>query len=114
MNIKKRIEEYYQGLTKKQKSVADFIREHIEMMSFITLKEMSQQIGVTEITILNTCQSLGYDNFNELKYECRKMISEGSSRNFTKIVNTLLEMFHLMSSVIKNSYYRILWMKNRL
>ena len=77
MNIKKRIEEYYQGLTKKQKSVADFIRDHIEMMSFITLKEMSQQIGVTEITILNTCQSLGYDNFNELKYECRKMISEG-------------------------------------
>lgn len=77
MSIKTRIEEYYQSLTKKQKSVADFIRENMDMMSFITLKEMSRQIGVTEITILNTCQSLGYDNFNELKYECRKMISEG-------------------------------------
>jgi len=77
MNIINRIDEKYQQLTKKQKSVTDFMKANMDMMSFITLKELSKQTSVTEITILNTCQSLGYDGFNELKYECRKFISEG-------------------------------------
>mgnify|MGYP000105013199 FL=1 len=43
-------------------------------MAYITLKELSQNIGVTEITILNTCTSLGYEGFTQIKYEFRKDI----------------------------------------
>lgn len=59
-------------LTKKQQKVADYMLEHPDEMGYTTLKELSQEIGVTEITILNTCISLGYEGYNMVKYEFRK------------------------------------------
>ena len=49
------------GLTKKQRIVAEYMLEHQDEMSYITLRDLSRKIGVTEITILNTCQALGFD-----------------------------------------------------
>lgn len=69
------IEKHYLSMTKKQRQVADYIKENIDTMSFITLKEMSKEIGITEITILNACKVLGYNSFNEVKYEVRKYIN---------------------------------------
>lgn len=72
MNFIERIETSYSAMTKKQKQIADYMRNNIETMCFITLKEMSTELGITEITILNTCKTLGYPSFNEMKYEARK------------------------------------------
>ncbi len=69
-NIKKRSTE----LTRKQYMVAKYMIDHPDEMAYITLKELSQNIGVTEITILNTCASLGYEGFTQIKYEFRKDI----------------------------------------
>ena len=68
--IKKRSTE----LTRKQYMVAKYMIDHPDEMAYITLKELSQNIGVTEITILNTCASLGYEGFTQIKYEFRKDI----------------------------------------
>ncbi len=70
-----RIEENYPSMTKKQKQIADYIKENIDTMTFITLRDMSKELGVTEITILNTCKVLGYNSFNEVKYDVRKYIN---------------------------------------
>ncbi len=75
MDIIMRIEEHYPSMTKKQKQIADYIKENIDTMAFITLREMSKELGVTEITILNTCKALEYNSFNEMKYEVRKYIN---------------------------------------
>ena len=69
-NIKKRSTE----LTRKQYMVAKYMIDHPDEMAYITLKELSRDIGVTEITILNTCASLGYEGFTQIKYEFRKDI----------------------------------------
>ncbi len=74
-DIMMRIENNYPTMTKKQKQIADYIKENIDTMSFITLRDMSRELGVTEITILNTCKVLGYSSFNEVKYEIRKYIN---------------------------------------
>lgn len=74
-DILTRIEEYYPSMTKKQKQIADYIRENIDTMAFITLRDMSRELKVTEITILNTCKVIGYSSFNEVKYEVRKYIN---------------------------------------
>ena len=60
------------GLTKKQRIVAEYMLEHQDEMSYITLRDLSRKIGVTEITILNTCQALGFEGINAVKYEFRK------------------------------------------
>lgn len=74
-DIMMRIESNYPSMTRKQKQTADYIKENIDTMSFITLRDMSRELGVTEITILNTCKVLGYSSFNEVKYEIRKYIN---------------------------------------
>lgn len=80
MNIVERIDACYPALTKKQKQVVDYMRNNLEIMCFNTLKEMSVNLGITEITILNTCKILGYTSFNEMKYEARKYMNTNRRR----------------------------------
>lgn len=75
IDIMMRIEECYPRMTKKQRQIAEYIKENVDMMAFITLREMSKELKVTEITILNACKVLGYESFNEVKYDVRKYIN---------------------------------------
>lgn len=75
MDMINKINEGYAGLTRKQKMIADYMLNNIEKMSFSTLKELSEELGVTEVTILHACSALGFESFNEVKYESRKYIS---------------------------------------
>ena len=52
------------------------MEQNPQLMSYITLKELSNDLQVTEITVLKTCQSLGYGGFNDIKYEFRKTAIE--------------------------------------
>lgn len=72
MDIIKTIKQRSTELTRKQYMVAKYMVDHPDEMAYVTLKEMSQDIGVTEITILNTCASLGFEGFTQIKYEFRK------------------------------------------
>ncbi len=74
MDVIQNIRDKYPGMTKKQKDIADRMLADPERMSFITLKELSADVHVSEMTILNACSYLGYANFNELKYEFRKYL----------------------------------------
>ncbi len=74
-DIMANISRCYPKMTKKQRQIADYIRDNADTMTFITLKELSRELGVTEITILNACRMLGYNSFNEVKYEVRKYIN---------------------------------------
>lgn len=75
MNVIANIKERYDSMTKTQKKVLDYMLANPESMCFITLRELSAETEVSEPTILATCSALGYENFNELKYEFRKYIS---------------------------------------
>lgn len=75
MDMIAKIKNKYPELTRKQKLVADYMLKNIEKMSFLTLRELSEELEVTEVTILNACSALGFSSFNELKYESRKYAS---------------------------------------
>ncbi|MDO4265992.1 MAG: MurR/RpiR family transcriptional regulator [Eubacteriales bacterium] len=72
MGIVDTIRQEGKKLTKKQKMVADYMMMHPDEMAYLTLKDLSRRVGVTEITILNACQALGYGGLNDVKYEFRK------------------------------------------
>lgn len=82
MDIIKKIETAYSEMTRKQKKIADFMLQNTDTLTFITLKELSKQTGVTEITILNMCKQLGYNSFNEVKYEFRKLLGTSEKQQF--------------------------------
>lgn len=75
MDIVEKIREKYYSLTKKQKEVADFMLGNPEDMCFATLKQLSIDIKVSEMTILNFCNALEAGSFNELKYEFRNYVA---------------------------------------
>lgn len=78
----------YSNLTRKQKMVADYMLENIEKMAFLTLKELSEEIGVSQVTILNTFNAIGFESFNEVKYECRKQLCLEEKINFYREMQT--------------------------
>lgn len=82
MDITARIENVYPSMTKKQKQIADYMKDNVERMAFITLKDLSTDVGVTEMTVLNMCRTLGYSSFNEVKYEFRKFINQNLRGGF--------------------------------
>ena len=72
MTVIEQIQSKFPFLTKKQREIADFMLDDIDRMSYITLKEMSGELNITEMTILKTCSILGFTSFTDMKYEFRK------------------------------------------
>ena len=86
MDILEHLQKLYPALTKKQKTIADYLLANPEEISYITLAQLSHQTGTSELTLLRFCQKLGYSNFLDLKEQFRdytqKMIKQASSSSF--------------------------------
>lgn len=86
MDILEHLQKLYPALTKKQKTIADYLIANPEEISYITLAQLSHQTGTSELTLLRFCQKLGYSNFLDLKEQFRdytqKMIKQASSSSF--------------------------------
>lgn len=76
MTVIEQIQEKCPFLTRKQREVADYMLEDPERMSYVTLREISQDLSITEMTILKTCSLLGFASFSALKYEFRKYAAQ--------------------------------------
>ncbi|WP_411676947.1 MurR/RpiR family transcriptional regulator [Caproicibacter sp.] len=86
MDLYQNIEKYYSDLTSKQKEIADYMLSNPEDICYITLKNLSEHLSVSELTILRMCKKLGFQNYVELKNAFRvhtqKLVKNSSSSNF--------------------------------
>ncbi|MBR5284340.1 MAG: MurR/RpiR family transcriptional regulator [Clostridia bacterium] len=73
MNIIEIIEQKYENLTRKQKQIADYMRNHAADMCFMTLKELSERVEVSEMTVLKLCGLLDFGSYNEIKQAFRNL-----------------------------------------
>ncbi len=76
MNILDRIESKFDDLSRKQQIIAQYLMENRNKAGFMSLKEMSTEIKVSEVTILNFCKSIGIDSFVQLKKDFQNVIKE--------------------------------------
>ncbi|WP_122644835.1 MurR/RpiR family transcriptional regulator [Luxibacter massiliensis] len=72
MDILERIHKLYPSLTRKQKGIADYLLDNPEDICYITLAQLSQQTGASELTILRFCQKMGCESFLKLKDNFRE------------------------------------------
>lgn len=72
MDILERIHKLYPSLTRKQKGIADYLLDNPEDICYITLAQLSQQTGASELTILRFCQKMGCESFLKLKDSFRE------------------------------------------
>lgn len=71
MNIIETIQQYYDGLTNKQKEIANYLIKKPSNMCYISLSDLSKRIGCSEVTILKFCKKIGFQSFTDLKKEFR-------------------------------------------
>ena len=73
MDFLDEIKEKYESLSTAQKRIADYIFTYPEEVCFQSLKELSEALGVTEVTVLRFTKKLGVNNFVEMKKRMKEL-----------------------------------------
>ncbi len=63
-------------LTAKQRSIANYLLEAPDEVSYLTLKELSMRTRASEVSVLRLCKALGFDSFIALKEALRSHTQE--------------------------------------
>jgi len=66
------IDSFYPSLSKREKTVADYVKREKDQIIYQTLQEISKNINVGEATILRFCYKIGFDGFQDLKLNIAK------------------------------------------
>ena len=66
-SITTRIEEKYNTLSIGKQKVANFILDHLNESSYLTLIQMQEKIGVSEATIIRFAYTIGYSGYSEMQ-----------------------------------------------
>lgn len=83
MSIIDTIKNKYNELSKTQKKIADYILNNQEDACFRALKKLSEEIGVSEATIIKFSKNIGCDSYFQLKIK----LQENLKRNVHSIEN---------------------------
>lgn len=67
MEVLKTIQEILPGLTRTQAKIAEYVLAHPDAICFTSLRQVAEEIGVTETTILNFCKKTEFESFAGLK-----------------------------------------------
>lgn len=76
MTIIDDISDNMDSLSNKQKVIAKYIIRNSGKIGFMSLKEISEETNVSEVTILNFCKSIGVDSFTELKRLFQELVKK--------------------------------------
>lgn len=74
MNFLEEIRGQYDSLSTVQKRIADYLFTYPEEVCFQSLKEVSESLGITEVTILRFTKKIGAGSFVELKKKMKEYL----------------------------------------
>lgn len=80
MGIFEEVYEKYETLSTTQQRIADYIFTYPDEVCFLSLKDLSETLGVTEVTILRFVKKAGFASFVELKKRLREHLQERLGR----------------------------------
>jgi len=66
-DVRDRILEHVDRLPPQQRSIADYLLEHLDTVPFLSVPELARRCGVSEATIVRFGQRIGFTGFAELK-----------------------------------------------
>lgn len=117
MNIIDNIHSRYSKFSKTQKKIADFIISNPYKACFLSLKQFSNEVSVTETTIINFAKKLNFNSFiqfkNELQLYVKNLVSPPdkllnalknenlNDNDLSSIINTEIAEFKRTMSDIK-------------
>jgi DNA-binding MurR/RpiR family transcriptional regulator len=66
-DVRDRILKHVDGLPPQQRTIADYLLEHLDTVPFLSVPELARRCGVSEATIVRFGQRIGFSGFAELK-----------------------------------------------
>ncbi len=75
-NLLDRIDNAMDGLSKRQKIIAEYITDHYDKAAYMTASRLGDTVGVSESTVVRFATEIGYDGYPELQKAMQEMIRD--------------------------------------
>ncbi|MBN1487151.1 MAG: MurR/RpiR family transcriptional regulator [Anaerolineae bacterium] len=82
--FRKRIQERYDDLSPRFRTLAEFILENTLDVGFLTATELARRVGVDPATVVRFSQELGYSGYRELSREIKHYINQELALRYQK------------------------------
>lgn len=76
----------YDILTNTERDLLHYILDNEELDQKLTAAKLADRCGVSKTVVINMCQKLGFDGYNELKYYLKN--KNNNNQNLVKEDNT--------------------------
>lgn len=73
-SFQERIGNFYSGLSKGHKKIADFIKNNYEKASFMTAANLGKTVGVSESTVVRFASHIGFEGYPELQKHLQELV----------------------------------------
>lgn len=95
------------SLSKGEKNAAIYITEHLAQLSELNLTIMSDEIGVSQATVIRLCKRIGYKGFLEFRNavrSCRRKTEHEDGGEFDDIKELMNEVINGNIEIMKNAF----------
>lgn len=101
-DLLKNIEERMDGLSKGQRAIANFILSHYEKAAYMTAASVSEQVGVSESTVVRFATELGFEGYPELQRALRDVVrSKLTAVQRVELTNSIIGEGDILSNVLR-------------
>lgn len=73
------LDNYSEQFTRSQKIIADYLRNDLDDVAFLTLDEISRKIGVSTTTVIRFARVLGYEGYSDLQKDIQNNLQNKAS-----------------------------------
>jgi DNA-binding MurR/RpiR family transcriptional regulator len=109
--FRERIQNHYETLSPRFRSLADFVLENTLDVGFMTATELARRVGVDPATVVRFSQELGYSGYRELSREIKNYINNQLALRYGRREPELEGIAGEVSLLIDEISTRILDMK---
>lgn len=103
-----RIRESYDSLSKGQKKLADYIRDHYEKAVYLTAAKLGDVVGVSESTVVRFASELGYDGYPGMQRAMEETIrTRLTALQRMEVSRANIDEDHLVNSVLQGDLMNI-------
>lgn len=96
-----RIHDAMDGLSKRQKLIAEYIICHYDKAAYMTASKLGETVGVSESTVVRFATEIGYDGYPELQKAMQEMIRDKlTSVQRIDVASDRIDYENVLSSVL--------------
>ena len=107
-DLLKTIDNAMPSLSKGQKTIAVYIREHFDKAAYMTAARLGQEVGISEASVVRFARNLGYDGYPELRRVMQETVRMRlTSLQRMEITSSRMGNTHVLDAVLTSDAEKI-------